>query len=245
MHRRSCLSIICIHRTTELFWSSIAMSERDGVLMVLAGMRVLAKKKTSGSSQNQSPCDERVVVTAKQPVVCAAPGVAVELCRRFMVAIAEPSFAIAGTPCKCEASQIGSRNAGSACVSHLSQTTSGTSKPKRLHYLPSRLGAELSLAARWPVCECQFACVAFVCFTAIQRRAMTERRHIARSSSCVELKGQRIRARDGDGQGEVIEVSDDWLQVRVNNGINWWYKHHGLDFSVLEERLWLRRSKGF
>ena len=105
------------------------MSEQDGVLMVVAGMRVLAKKKTSGSSQNQSPCDERVVVTAKQPVVCAAPGVAVELCRRFMVAIAEPSFAIAGTPRECEASQIGSRNAGSGCGSHLPQTTSGTSQP--------------------------------------------------------------------------------------------------------------------
>ena len=100
------------------------MSEQDGVLMVVAGMRALAKKNTNGSSQNQSPCDERVVVTAKQQVFCAAPGVAVEL-----LAIAEPSFAIAGTPRECEASQIGSRNAGSGCGSRLPQTTSGTSKP--------------------------------------------------------------------------------------------------------------------
>ncbi len=161
MHRRSCLSIICIHRTTESFWSTIAMSEQDGVLMVVAGMHALAKKKTSGFSLNQSPCDERVVVTACQWSVprrelrwSCAGGSWLQL--RGQVSLLRAPRASA------RRHRLGAGTQEVVAVHTCRKPQAGLPSLKRLHHLPSRLETELSLAARWPVCECWFACAAFV-----------------------------------------------------------------------------------
>ena len=85
-------------------------------------------EENSDASQPRSPGDEGVVVTPSQQGVCFAPGVAVDLCRRCMVTIVEPSFAIAGTPHERVASQLVSQNAESGSGSNLLQTASGTWK---------------------------------------------------------------------------------------------------------------------